>query len=197
MIATLTTLTFATRCCRHEVLNHHKGQRLLRRGYLVADPEVLRLIEQNEEVRLWASQCCIGLADPVQVYKHPLAYDAVCICWPCAAYTTSNASLPQTFVFCSRTGLLYDVALCAAADCQDSVSEVQAYAGATGAVAVGQHGRAPHHALLRDAHGGAAGQPPPAGGCRPGHGGRQAGRLAGETAETHGLLNTLSHPWTG
>ena len=35
----------------HEVLNHHKGQRLLRRGYLVADPEVLRLIEQNEEVR--------------------------------------------------------------------------------------------------------------------------------------------------
>jgi DNA-directed RNA polymerase N-terminal len=36
---------------RHEVLTHHKGKRLLRRGYLVADPEVLRLIEQNEEVR--------------------------------------------------------------------------------------------------------------------------------------------------
>lgn len=37
--------------CRHEVLHHKQGQRLLRRGYLVADPEVLRLIEQNEEVR--------------------------------------------------------------------------------------------------------------------------------------------------
>ena len=39
------------RCCRHEVLHHKQGQRLLRRGYLVADPKVLRLIEANEEVR--------------------------------------------------------------------------------------------------------------------------------------------------
>ena len=47
------------------MLHHKQGQRLLRRGYLVADPEVLRLIEQNEEVRRDANalpchtrQCC-------------------------------------------------------------------------------------------------------------------------------------------
>ena len=44
------------------MLHHKQGQRLLRRGYLVADPEVLRLIEQNEEVRRDANAlpCQIG-----------------------------------------------------------------------------------------------------------------------------------------
>lgn len=36
---------------RHQVVYERKGQHVHQRGYLVADSEVLRLIEQNEEVR--------------------------------------------------------------------------------------------------------------------------------------------------
>lgn len=35
---------------RHQLLRERKGKFMHQRGYLVADPEVLRLIEENEEV---------------------------------------------------------------------------------------------------------------------------------------------------